>query len=155
MSNIVNLTPGMKHEDRELVPVFLVRAMFGLMLGVLALVAIAQWTDRPNTGVNANLTVVAERSITLQRGQGDTYAALDDAGTVLMQSSDELRGFVGVMGLVIDRHRVNRDVPAGAPVRLIRREGGTLAVADDYTGMTIELIGYGADNVAAFAALMD
>jgi hypothetical protein len=40
-------------------------------------------------------------------------------------------------------------------LRLVRRENGHVAILDDTTGWSIELIGYGQDNVAAFAKLID
>ena len=46
-------------------------------------------------------------------------------------------------------------VPSAAPVRIVERENGHVAVIDDTTGWKIELIGYGQDNVAAFARLID
>jgi hypothetical protein len=47
------------------------------------------------------------------------------------------------------------DTDTQAPLRLVRRENGHVAILDDTTGWSIELIGYGQDNVAAFAKLID
>jgi hypothetical protein len=48
-----------------------------------------------------------------------------------------------------------QDTDTQAPLRLVRRENGHVAILDDTTGWSIELIGYGQDNVAAFAKLID
>jgi putative photosynthetic complex assembly protein len=40
-------------------------------------------------------------------------------------------------------------------VRLIRFEDGRIALKDDLTGWRAELIGFGADNTAAFARLLE
>ena len=70
--------------------------------------------------------------------------------------SEDMTGFIGVMGRVIERERAGppgRRQPAGP-----RASGARTATSrsiDDATGMVTELIGYGADNVAAFARLLD
>ena len=40
-------------------------------------------------------------------------------------------------------------------VRVVRREDGHIAIIDDKTGMAVEVTGYGADNAAAFARIVD
>jgi hypothetical protein len=40
-------------------------------------------------------------------------------------------------------------------LRLVRRANGHTAIIDPATDWSIELIGYGADNIAAFARLLD
>ena len=149
------LQSQMRARDRDMVPVVLVRAMFGLMFGALALVAFAQWTDRPNEGVLVQAPIVAERAILLSGGRDNIYTARDAVtGDVIAVSSDDLAGFIGVIGRVIDRDRMVQGGDPAAPLRVVRRENGHTAVIDDTTGKVIELIGYGADNVAAFAAMV-
>uniref|UniRef100_UPI002FDA3FD7 photosynthetic complex assembly protein PuhC n=1 Tax=Yoonia sp. TaxID=2212373 RepID=UPI002FDA3FD7 len=70
-------------------------------------------------------------------------------------SSDDLGGFIGVMGRVIDRERFKQNIAGNPPVQVVRRENGNVAILDDATGLRVELIGYGKDNVAAFAKLLD
>jgi len=89
-----NLEKQMQHRDKEMVPTFLVKAMFGLMIVTVGIVAYAQWADVPDRGV-----------------------------------------FV--------------------PIQVVRRENENIAILDDQTGMAVELIGYGKDNVAAFAQLLE
>jgi putative photosynthetic complex assembly protein len=149
------LEAQMKHRDRDMVPKFLVQGMFALMLGAVALVTYAQLTDRPNEGVLVQAPIVAEVSLTLT-GQGrDVYTVTNAAGDIVALSSDDKAGFIGVMGLVIDRRRDTYGVTGNPPVRVVRRDNGHIAVIDDATGLVTELIGYGADNVAAFAQFVD
>jgi len=56
---------------------------------------------------------------------------------------------------VIDRERLVAGVAGTPPLQIVRRENGNVAILDPSTGMATELIGYGRDNVAAFAKLLD
>jgi putative photosynthetic complex assembly protein len=64
-------------------------------------------------------------------------------------------GFIDVIWGSILRERTARGINTNDPLRLVRRENGHFAVIDDATSWKIELIGYGKDNVAAFARLID
>jgi putative photosynthetic complex assembly protein len=149
------LEQQMRHRDREMVPAILVKAMFGLMAASVALVAWAQLTDHPQLGVLDEAPVVAEREVVLTGNRSGVYTVTDAAGATLAMSSDDRAGFIGVMGRVIDRERGVRGLPLDAPVTVVRRENGNIAILDETTGRHVELIGYGADNVAAFAGLLD
>lgn len=141
--------------DREMVPRVLVQAMFALMLGALALVSFAVVTDRPHVGVMTPSPVVAEVTLTLQGIRNGPVAVLDAAGTTVARSDTDRNGFIGVIHRVLERERTVNDAPLTAPVRVVRRENGHVAVLDTVTDWSIELIGYGQDNVAAFAKLVD
>jgi putative photosynthetic complex assembly protein len=141
--------------DREMVPRVLVRAMFGLMIGATALVSYAQWADLPNVGVVTDKSVAREISVVLTGDRSGIYVASDTDGKQLALSSADKAGFIGVMGRVIDRERDLRGIASDAPVRIVQRDNGHYAIIDDTTGRSVELIGYGADNVAAFARLLD
>ena len=150
------LEAQMRHRDREMVPRILIRAMFILMLTALAIVSYAQLTGTPNVGQVRQSPVVAERSLVFD-GDRNTIIAVSDAdGTYLARSDDEKMGFIGVIGRVIERERMRHGHTATTdPVTLVRRENGNLALMDPLTGWSAELIGYGKDNVAAFAGLLD
>ncbi len=150
-----SLATQMKHRDRDMVPAVLVKAMFGLMIGAVALVGYARLTDRPVTSVPPHSDVVAERAITLVGNRSDGVQVLGPDGAPLAHSNDEKAGFIDVIWLSVNRERLVQDVPSDAPVRLVKRVNGHVAVIDDTTGWKIELIGYGQDNVAAFARLID
>lgn len=145
----------MKHKPSQMVPRPLVYAMFALMFGSLGLVAFAQLTDRPNVGVLYEAPIVQERSVILSGDRNGAYVVTDVDGTVIAASSDEKAGFIGVIGMVVNRERFTQGVTSDAPVRVVRRDNGNISIIDDTTGMVTELIGYGVDNVAAFARLLD
>ncbi len=153
---MAGLETRMRHRDKDMVPRVLVQAMFALMLGALALVTYAQLSGRPNVGVLTEAPIVAERSVLLTGDRMGTYLATDAVtGEVIAISSEDKAGFVGVMGRVLDRDRLVKGLGAGEPVRVVRRTNGNIAIIDDATGMVVELIGYGPDNVAAFARMLD
>lgn len=150
------LQTQMRHRDRDMVPRILVQGMFALMAGSVAIVAFAQWSGVPNSGVLVQAPVLQERTIVLTGDRDLTYTVTDAAtGDILARSSDPLDGFIGVIGRVLERDRLVNRVDGNPPVRVVRRENGNIAILDDATGMVIELIGYGQDNVAAFAKLLD
>ena len=140
--------------DKEMVPRFLVQAMFALMITVTALVAFAQWTGLPNTGVVTEAPIVKERVVTIAGDRRGIYT-LTENGVEIAVSSDDRAGFIGVIGKVIDRQRMLSGVPFDTPLRIVRRDNGHTAIIDDGTGHTIELSAYGTDNIASFANLLD
>ncbi len=145
----------MKHKERDMVPRGLVQAMFGLMIAVLALVGWAQWTDAPQLGVVDEAPIVQERVVYLTGDRTGVYSVSDETGRVLAVSDQDKAGFIGVIGLVLNRERTTSGLDMSAPIRVVRRENGNFAILDDLSGLHIELIGYGVDNVAAFARLLD
>ncbi|KPP92122.1 MAG: photosystem II complex assembly protein [Rhodobacteraceae bacterium HLUCCA08] len=150
----MSLSEQMKHRDREMVPRFLVRAMFTLMVLSVSLVVFAQLTDRPHVGVLQEAPVVASREVTLVAHGLGSYDVMED-GLRLAGTDDVRGGFYGVIGRIIDRRRAVMGADPAAPITVVRRENGNVAILDPATELSIELIGYGADNVAAFARLLD
>ncbi|MBI1417139.1 MAG: photosynthetic complex assembly protein [Limimaricola sp.] len=145
----------MRHHDKEMVPKILVQAMFALMIVSVALVAFAQWARLPDVGQITDTSVAAKLDFVMT---GDTrsgqYQVLDTSGRVLGSTSDDKAGFIGVIGRVVDRERMQRGVVGNPPLHLIRHDNGTYAITDDATGMVVELVAYGADNQAAFGRLL-
>lgn len=154
MTNI-NYHPRPRVEERPLVPKPLAMGMFALMFGTVALVALSQATGQDKIGVVAPSAVVASRDIYLTGSRDGAYVVTATDGTELAVSNAEKAGFVGVMGLVINRERDTLGVTGNPPVQVVRRENGHVAVIDPATGLDVPLIGYGADNVAAFGRLLD
>ena len=142
--------------DKEMIPLVLIRAMFGLAVISVLLVAVARLTDRPLVGVAPDLPIVEEKTVIFTPGvERGSYVVTDDAGATLVTSSDDMAGFIGVMGQVLDRKRMLNKVDPLTPVRIVRRDNGRIDIVDDASNFTVELMGYGADNVAAFANLLD
>lgn len=153
---MTDLQQQMRHRDKEMVPKILVQAMFTLMIASVALVAYAQLTDRPKVGVVVEAPIVEERSILLTGDRTGNYIATDaSTGEVLVNSAEDKNGFIGVIGRVMDRERMLHGADASGAYRIVRRENGNIAIIDDSTENVIELIGYGADNVASFARLLN
>ncbi len=149
------LSAQMKHRDKDMVPRFLVIAMFSLMAASLAIVAYAQWMDVPQRGVVNAAPVAREMTVQFETSREGVSTVYDMNGTQIAHSADEKMGFVGVIGIVIARERLVADLPNTAPVTVIERTNGTYAIHDPSTDWSVELIGYGADNVAAFAGLLN
>ena len=146
----------MKHKDKELVPRFLVQAMFALMLGTLAIVALAQWARLPNVGVMELAPVETQRLVWLVGDRSGTHALADVNGAIIETvSPDRKTGFIGMVGIVVKRQRAIAGITEDAPIRIVRRTDGRVGIIDDATGMDMELTGYGPDNIAAFARLLD
>jgi hypothetical protein len=66
-----------------------------------------------------------------------------------------MAGFIGVIGRVFDRDRQVAGVADNPSLFVVRRENGNVAIIDRSIDLSVELIGYGTDNVAAFAKLLD
>lgn len=146
----------MKHPEKELVPRFLVIAMFALMLGTVGLVSFAKIAGLPKVGVVADSPIVAERTIWLVGDRTGTSALADENGTIIARATaEEKGGFIGVIGIAVHRQRAVSGVTTNEPIRVVRRENGRIVIIDDSTGAVMELLGYGPDNVATFARLLD
>ncbi len=154
-SQTASLANQMKHRDREMVPRFLVIAMFSLMLISLAMVSYAQWTDHPKSGVLKISPIEKEITVSLVGDRSVGVAINDMDGTQLAHSNLNKSGFIDVIWVSVMRERTVQNKDMTAPIRVVRRENGHTAILDDATGWSIELIGYGQDNVAAFARLID
>lgn len=150
-----SLANQMKHRDRDMVPAFLVKSMFGLMLASVAIVAYAQIMDVPNSGVVADSPVVAERVVTLNGTRDAGVAVLDASGVEIAHSTKNKGGFIDVIWVSVSRERTVNGKALDAPLRIVKKENGRVAIIDDTTDFEIELIGYGKDNIAAFARLVD
>lgn len=150
-----SLARQMKMRDREMVPRFLVVCMFTLMGLSLALVTFAKLTDQPMRGVLEDSPIVTSRTVTLIGDRSDGVAVQDAAGVEIARSDRDRAGFIDVIWVSVSRERKVNGVVGNPPVTLARRENGRIAIIDPATNWSIDLVGYGADNVAAFARLLD
>ena len=155
MSLTSPLARQMKARDKDMVPRVLVQAMFGLMLASLALVSYARITDMPRTGMPSAENIVAEREVSFLGDRNFGIKVLDATGTEIATSTREKAGFIDVVWVAMMRERKVQRVDPSAPFRIVRRDGGRVDIIDDTTGWQLELIGYGPDNVAAFARLIN
>ena len=155
LSQTASLANQMKARDRDMVPRFLVIAMFSLMAASLALVAFARLTGMEPTATAALPEIVAERTVTFAGDRNTGIVLLDEAGAQIASSSENKAGFIDVVWVAVMRERKVQQTDPTAPIRIVRRTGGRVDVIDDTTGWQLELIGYGKDNIAAFARLID
>jgi putative photosynthetic complex assembly protein len=150
-----SLANQMKMRDRDMVPRVLVVTMFGLMLATLAMVSFAKITDQPMRGVPAVSEVVKEMPITLIGARSGGVVVEDATGKEVAWSFKNKAGFIDVIWVSVSRERKVQGVTGNPPLRLVRQANGHTVIIDPATGLTIELIGYGPDNIAAFARLLD
>ena len=73
----------MRRRDREMVPRALVQAMFALMFASTAIVAYAQYTNRPNVGVPEVAAVTDARDIVLVGDRSGIYLVQDEGGATI------------------------------------------------------------------------
>ena len=142
-------------QAREKIPLFLLRAMAALVLSSLVVVTYARVTGRPLEAVPATGAIAAERMIRVEGDLSGAARVLDADGTVIADFAAGKGGFVaGVWrAIAFKRHQTGAD--PDATVRLVRFQAGGLMLIDELTGERLELIGFGPDNAAAFARLLD
>ena len=139
----------------EKIPKALIRAMFGLVLLCLLLVSWARLTDRPLEAKPADGAIAAERDIVVIGHLSGAARVFSPDGTLIADLPMDKGGFVAGVWRAIERERRAAGVALDAPVRLMRFEAGGLALRDELTGWRAELIGFGPDNAAVFARLLD
>ncbi|MFD1196620.1 photosynthetic complex assembly protein PuhC [Seohaeicola saemankumensis] len=147
--------PYKAQPEAELIPRVLGRALTALVLVCLALVAMARLTDRPLEATPPVLPVVAERVIILSGDMSGAARVLDANGQVIAELTPEQGGFISGVYRVLVRERTKHGVALDGPVRLVRTQGNRIAIYDDTTGWSADLMGFGLTNTRAFARLLD
>ncbi len=146
----------LRQRDREMIPRTLLRAMLALVLACLTIVTYARLTDRPLEATPpADMAILKQRAVVLQGSMSGAARVLDADGNVIADLGESEGGFVSGMWRVLQRERAKHRVAPDAPVRLIAWADGRLSLIDDSTGWRAELTGFGRDNLAVFARLMD
>jgi putative photosynthetic complex assembly protein len=144
--------------DKEMVPTILVRAMFVLCVCVLIIVSYARLTDRPLEAMppsEAEVPAVQERMIRIFGEMDGSARVLGADGTVIAELGPEEGGFVAGIYRVLERERGAVGLDASEPIRLVRFSDGRIGLRDDLTDFRAELFGFGADNEAVFARLLE
>jgi putative photosynthetic complex assembly protein len=139
----------------ELIPRFLGRTLIAVVLTCLALVTMATLTNRPLEATPPVLPVVAERMIILSGDMSGAARVMDTNGQVIAELTPEQGGFIAGVYRVLLRERTKHGVALDAPVRLVRTEGNRIAIYDDTTNWSADLMGFGLTNTRAFARLLD
>jgi putative photosynthetic complex assembly protein len=152
----MRLATANPEQQREIISRRLLRAMGLLVACSLALVTYARLTDRPLEATPVDGQIVRERVVHIVSDNVSGAArVLDESGAMVADLSPTQGGFVAGIwrAVVFERHKAGVD--PDAPVRLLRFADGRLALRDEAAGTRFELVGFGADNAAAFARLLD
>jgi putative photosynthetic complex assembly protein len=142
-------------QQREIISRRLLRAMALLVAGSLALVTYARVTDRPLVAKPVDGEIAQERVIHIFADMSGAAQILDEKGALIADLSSTQGGFIAGVWRAMTFERQKAGVDPDAPVRLMRFADGRLALRDEVGGTRFELIGFGPDNAAAFARLLN
>ena len=143
-------------EDREKIPRALLRAILCLCLIVLGIVSLARIMGmEPAAMPPKNVPVIAERTLIIFGDKSGNALVLDQFGTQIADLTPDQGGFISGVWRSMARIRNQSGIDPNAPVRLVKFADGRLGLRDDLTGWRVELIGFGRDNTAAFAKLLE
>jgi putative photosynthetic complex assembly protein len=140
--------------ERELVPRLFVRAMFGMVMLCLVMVSAYRWLDGPVQYTAPDSPVVIEKTLFLEGAMSGAAKVFAEDGTVIAEYAPEEGGFISGMWRVLQRERTKARVDLNGPVIVRARENDRLEIFDPSTGWGADLMGFGADNSAAFARLL-
>jgi putative photosynthetic complex assembly protein len=151
------------HSHENTVPAPALASAAALVVFALAMTATVQlgWLDRSAVPAveraQAEIAPVAQRSLhfaDMPDGSVEIADAASGAHVATIAAGGEQGGFIrGVLRGLARERRMN-GLGARQPFTLTRWEDGSLTLRDEGTGRMVELGGFGADNRAAFAALL-
>lgn len=144
--------------DKEMVPTILVRAMFILCVCVLIIVSYARLTDRPLSAQPPTVDevpIVMERTVQIYAELNGSARVLGLDGSVIATFAPDEGGFIAGVYRVLERERGAVGAQASDPIRVVRFADGRIGLRDTFTDFRAELVGFGADNEAAFARLLE
>lgn len=149
-----NFTPGFKRDDQnDMIPIGLVRLMFGVALVSLAMVAFASLSGREPAGVPADAPITQEWSLRLIGGGAQAVTVQDHDGNEIAKLDHG--GFVTVVQNGLQTARRRHGIDPDLPIRIVQFENGRLAAIDPLTDYRVELTIFGQDNKAAFERLLN
>ena len=141
-------------KNLEMVPRVLVRAVCGLLLAVLVMVAYASITDRPPVAVAPAGDVVISKSMVIKAQNSGAVRVFDTDGALIADLSVRQGGFISSIARTIKRQRILSKVSLVGPVTLTSDTLGRLKITDPSSGWSADLMSFGADNSGAFAMLL-
>ena len=140
--------------ERELVPRLFVRAMFGMVMICLVMVSLYRWMDGPVQYTAPDSPVVIEKVLYLEGNMSGSAQVFAEDKSLIAAYTPEEGGFLSGIWRVLQRERTNARVALDGPVIVRARENNRLEIFDPSTGWGADLMGFGADNSAAFARLL-
>lgn len=145
-----------KINDREKVPMMMLRAIAVILVMVVALVAFARVTGMPPTAIPSQDGVVQDRSVHLIVNRAGAVKVLSEDGqTVIADLASNEAGFISGVARSLAMKRQRANVANDGPVHLLRYDDGRIGLLDDASGWRVSLRGFGKDNMAAFARLLE
>ena len=135
-------------KNLEMVPRVLVRAVCGLLLAVLVMVAYASITDRPP------VAVAPAGDVVIKAQNSGAVRVFDTDGVLIADLSMGQGGFISSIARTIKRQRILSKVSLVGPVTLTSDTLGRLKITDPSSGWSADLMSFGADNSGAFAMLL-
>ncbi|MGJ8603611.1 MAG: photosynthetic complex assembly protein PuhC [Marivita sp.] len=141
--------------ERELVPRLFVRAMFGMVMICLIMVSAYRWMDGPVQYTAPESPIVIEKILYLEGAMSGAAKVYAEDRSLVASYSPEEGGFLSGMWRVLQRERTKARVDLDGPVIIRARENNRLEIFDPSTGWGADLMGFGADNSAAFARLLN
>ena len=158
MANDPQLGTTQQKRDRELIPRVLVRAMVTLCLSVLAIAGYARLTDRPLAASPPSLEeapIVAEQHIQIYSETSGAVIVTDADGIQLLDLAAGDAGALPSIYRVLERRRGARGIDASDPIQLVRYSAHRIGLRDELTGATLELMGFGTNNLRHLSALLE
>lgn len=145
-----------KANDREKVPMMMLRAIAVMLVLVVVLVAYARLTGVPPMAIPSQDGVVQDRSVHLVVARSGAVKVLaEDGNTVIADLDANEAGFVSGVARSLAMKRKRANVANDTPVHILRFDDGRIGIKDDASGWRAQLTGFGKDNAAAFARLLD
>ncbi|MFP7672433.1 photosynthetic complex assembly protein PuhC [Marivita sp. S0852] len=146
--------PRIHATEKEIVPRILVRAMFAMVMICLLMVSVYTWLDGPAQYTAPDSPVVIEKTLYLEGNMNGSARVFSEDRALVAEYSPEEGGFLSGMWRVLQRERTKARVDLDGPVVVRARENNRLEIFDPSTGWGADLMGFGADNSAAFAKLL-
>ncbi|WP_439524552.1 photosynthetic complex assembly protein PuhC [Marivita sp.] len=141
--------------ERELVPRLFIRAMFGMVMICLIMVSAYRWMGGPVQYTAPESPVLIERTLFLEGNMSGSAKVFAEDGTLFAEYSTDEGGFISGVWRVLQRERTKARVDLDGPVIVRARENNRLEIFDPSTGWGADLMGFGHDNSAAFARLLN
>lgn len=147
-------TVSQRHPDQ--LPPVLLRGAAILVVGAILMIGAARLTGVPPAATPPASEPAAERSIVILPDGAGGVSVTDAATGALVAALDmESAGFIAGVDRALAFERGKHGVDRSLPVRLVRWQDGRMSLIDPATGWRAELVGFGPDNLRAFARLLD